>query len=346
MADRKVYQTKYVLISILLIGIVALCYAMGSSLIPFVVSLILAYILHVPVRNTSKLLHVSQSVSAGIVVILLITIFTLFITCFIPITKNSLLVLFKKLPILLTSLPDFINDFLTKILSAIGINKSFDIGVNLQNYLSEITKIWPNYLMNIINTSVAMVHSMFFIVIIPILVFYLLKDWDKMTVSIKSILERTVSPTVINLLRSINANLGKYIKSQLLVCCLLAVLYTIGLCCLGLDDYFMCGILSGLLSFAPFFGPLISLFITLVMAIDEFLPHQYILTCCLYVIIPLLDSNFITPKFIGQKIGIPPAWLLFSICASISVLGTMGIFLSIPVAVILATVFKDISTRV
>jgi predicted PurR-regulated permease PerM len=244
------------------------------------------------------------------------------------------------------SLPDFANDFLSKIFTAIGINKSFDVGMSIQNYLSENTKIWPSYLVNIIDTSIAMAHSAFFIFIIPILVFYLLKDWDKMTIAIRAILKKTVSDSVIKLLQNINANLGKYIKSQLLVCCLLAVLYMAGLFFLKLDDYIMCGALSGLLSFAPFFGPLISLFITLVMAIDEFLPHQYVLTCCLYVVIPLLDSNFITPKLIGQKIGIPPAWLLFSICASISVLGTIGIFISIPVAVILSTVFKEVSTRV
>ena len=119
-----------------------------------------------------------------------------------------------------------------------------------------------------------------------------------------------------------------------------------GLLYIGVDRYIVCGIVSGLLSIAPFFGPLIGLLTTLATSLDTFSDaYQYALTIILYLLIPFLDSNFITPRFIGKKTGIQPVWLLFSICASVSILGTMGIFISVPMAVILSTACKEFAKK-
>ncbi|MDR1034348.1 MAG: AI-2E family transporter, partial [Holosporales bacterium] len=178
-------------------------------------------------------------------------------------------------------------------------------------------------------------------------VFHLLRDWDKITVSVQSILKKIASETVMMALSRINTNLGAYVRGQFAVCCILTVVYSTGLFFLGLSEYVICGILSGFLSFAPFFGPVFGFSMTLVMAIDDFSSiHQYILMCCLYTVVPLLDSNIMTPKLIGKSVGIQPVWLLFSICAAISVLGAAGIFISIPVAVILSTICKELVKKV
>ncbi|MDR1476434.1 MAG: AI-2E family transporter [Holosporales bacterium] len=323
-----------------------LLYSMGKLIVPFLVSLILAYALHVPSRYLSQVLHISFSVASGIIVSVLLAFSGLFVIFLIPVIKNSAIAIVQRLPIFLHSLPNSVNTFLSNVCSTFGIEKQFDIATNLQNYISEITSSWPNYIVHIVDTSMAMFHSVIFIIMVPIIVFHLLRDWDKITLSIQSILKKMTSETVITVLNQINTTLGIYVKGQLLVCCILSIVYSTALFFLNLEEYFICGIFSGFLSFAPFFGPVIGFLTTLAMAIDDFSARQYLLACCLYTIVPLLDSNLITPKLIGKSIGVQPVWLLFSICAAISVLGAAGIFISIPVAVILSTVCKELLKKV
>ncbi|MDR1034503.1 MAG: AI-2E family transporter, partial [Holosporales bacterium] len=332
---------KAVWISVILLLTIALLFAMGKWVVPFLVSLILAYALHVPTRYLAKTLNVSFSSASGIIVGILIAFLVLFTIFFVPALKNSTVIIVQKLPILLRSLPNSINAFLSSIFAVVGVERQFDIEASLQNYVSEVTAAWPNYIVHIIDTSMAMFHSIIFAIMIPIIVFNLLRDWDKITFSIQSILKRVASETIITVLSQINTNLGAYVRGQFVVCSILTVVYSVGLFFLDLDEYVICGILAGFLSFAPFFGPIVGFSTALVMAIDNFSSaHQYILMCCLYTLVPLLDSNLITPKLIGKSVGIQPVWLLFSICAAMSILGAAGILISIPVAVILSTICK------
>ncbi|MBR1944572.1 MAG: AI-2E family transporter [Alphaproteobacteria bacterium] len=315
---------------------------MGKWTIPFIVGIILAYCLHYPSQLLSQKLKISSTLSASIILIFIISIFTLIFIFLIPSIQNATLVLLKKLAIFLnSSSADSINEFVKSILLKCGINKTIDIGNGIQNYVTEITHNIPKYLYNFINTGKSIVYTIIFMCMIPIITFYLLKDWSKFEKYFIIVLRKFTSDRCIELLLNINKKLGEYIKGQLLVCCVLSIIYTILIKFIGTNEYVMCGIFSGFISIAPFFGPCIGLAITLAMSVDDFMfLYQYLITISLYLVVPFIDSNFITPKLIGDKLGIHPFWMLFSICASMSVLGTPGIFLSIPITVICTTIFK------
>lgn len=316
---------------------------MGQWLIPFVIALILAYAFHVPASAISKKLKISTSLSAGLIITILVSVCIFFGIFLAPLIKNAIIILAQKLPRLLETLPGSINGILHNMAAAIGVEKTFDIGAKFQNYMLELTTEWPNHILNFINTGMTLVYVVMFVFMTPIITFYLLKDWTKIETSLNTILKKVTTKSVIETLHKINTNLGAYIKGQLLVCIILTALYISGLFFIGAREYFVCGCFSGFLSFAPFFGPFIGLLTTLAMSLDDFsFTYQYVMTCSLYVIIPFIDSNFITPKLIGKRTGIQPFWLLFSICATVSVLGTVGIFISVPMAVVLSTVCKEI----
>ena len=339
-------RSKLIINSLLLFAFCLLCYEMGQWTIPFIIALVLAYAFHIPLKKISKKLHLSNTYSATIIVLFILSLVSIFTVFLIPLLKNATVILVQKLPDLLQTFPDSINTTLHNAVASLGIDKNFDIGTVFKKYLIELTTDWPNHMLNFINTGVTLVYIIMFVFMTPVITFYLLKDWNKIEISFNAILNKVASKTVISILQSINYKLGAYIKGQLLVCIILSILYTVGLFFIGVDQYIVCGIFSGTLSIAPFFGPFIGLLTTLAMALDTFtFSHQYILTICLYVAIPFMDSNFITPKFIGKSTGIQPVWLLFSICATVSVLGTMGIFISVPMAVVLSTVCKEIVKR-
>ena len=202
-------------------------------------------------------------------------------------------------------------------------------------------------MLGFIGTGIAAIYSVVFIFMTPVITFYLLKDWEKLAASFAKLLHKFASQSFIEILTSINSKLGLYIRGQVVVCAILAIIYTFGLLCIGVNRFFVCGIISGMLAVVPFFGGLMGLLLTFATSINCFSStYQYSLLVLLYLVVPFVDSNVITPKFIGKSTGIQPVWLILSICACASVLGMPGIFISVPAAVILSTTCKECIKRV
>jgi predicted PurR-regulated permease PerM len=238
--------------------------------------------------------------------------------------------------------------FFEAILAKIHPNGEIQLdAAMLERYSIEIAKAVPAYLINILNTGATILYSTVFVIMTPIVTFYLSKDWDKINKSFYSIIRKyTESKTVEIVIQKINRNLILYVNGQLTICTILAIFYTIFLFFVGVKEYIACGILSGFLSFAPFIGPCIGFAITIAVSVDCLQTiMQYILITALYVSVPFVDSYFLTPKLIGHKVGIKPFWILFAVSASTSILGTIGVFLAMPLAVIFSTILKEVYSK-
>lgn len=339
---ERTKKSKLLINFFLSLVLIVLCYEMGQWIIPFFIAIILAYSFHVPLKKLSKTLHISTTFSAAIIVLGIVFVVSLFAIFLIPLLKNAAIFIMQSLPGLLKSLPAYINNHLNGLALSVGIDKTFDVGTVFDKYLIELASNLPRHIPTFIDTGMTFVYIIMFVFMTPIITFYLLKDWQKVEDSFDTVLKKFASPTFIETIKKVNSKLGKYIRGQLIVCLILASAYTIGLWVIGADRYIVCGITSGVLSIAPFFGPLIGLLTTLATSLENYSSsYLYVITIALYIVIPFLDSNFITPKFIGKSTGIQPAWLLFSICACVSILGTIGIFISVPMAVILSTICKE-----
>lgn len=177
---------------------------------------------------------------------------------------------------------------------------------------------------------------------IPIITFYLLRDWNKFVRYAKVLLRKLTSSNVVVLIQNINNRLAEYIKGQLSLCAVLSIIYCMLLTVIGVTESVVCGLFSGMISIIPIFGPFIALGTTIAMSLNEASVYQYLFITLTYLTIMFIDSNYLTPKFIGEKLGISPFWMLFSICATMSVFGTAGLFLAVPLTVVFATIFKNI----
>lgn len=334
-------KIKWIVNSLFLASVILLVYKMGQWVIPFVIALIFAYAFHVPSMMISRILHVSTTISSIIIVLGIITSVSLFTVFLVPLLKNAMMIIIQQLPVIVKEVPPYVDKNLHNICSIFGIERTFDVGAIFNEYLSTFALNLPQHLFGVIDTGMTLMYVIVFAFMTPIITFYLLKDWVKIENSFTSLLNKCVSTSLISILRPVNSKLGLYIKGQLIVCGILAFAYSIGLFCVGVQKFIVCGIVSGILAIAPFFGAIIGLITTLATSLDCLHAYQYAMVIALYLIIPFMDSNFITPRFIGNKTGIQPVWLLFSICACVSVLGTGGIFISVPMAVILSTVCKE-----
>lgn len=329
--------TKITTRTIALAGILFTCYAMGQLTIPFLLSLIISYAFHVPARNIEKYLKVSSTMSSLIIVLCMTSACILFGIYIIPLIKNAAMILLSKLPIILKELPTLINSFATTLhIDNLNIANAFE------KYIIHFGQALPNHIVGFLNTGITLMYVVMYVIMTPILTFYVLKDWHKIEKYVSLMLKKFTSDKIIKTTTQINENLGQYIVGQLGVCSILSCVYIIALYIVGIENFIVCGIFSGIMAFAPFFGALISFITTISIAADSLVGiSQFIFIGSIYLIIPFIDANVITPKLIGKRVGLQPFWLLFSICATVSIIGTFGIFVSVPMAIILSTICKN-----
>jgi predicted PurR-regulated permease PerM len=315
---------------------------MGAVSLPFAIGFILAYSLNVPISKISERFRVPRSIVAMFTVIILVSLFCFLSIVIGPILKNCFILLIKRLPELLRVAPVFIDSILVK-LHIIQPDSLSDMDI-VERVLVEAASAIPGHIMNFLNTGIAIMYSAVFVIMTPIVSFYLLKDWDKVSRLFYKILEKYEEKRfVVDIVRKINKNLLAYANGQLIICIILATIYSAFLYFIGIKEFLSCGIFSGILSFAPFLGVILGFLTTIAVGIEEFNSfNQYVYVCILYTIVPLIDSNFITPKLIGDRTGIKPFWILFSICATTSILGTSGIFIAIPLAIVFCTTIKEL----
>ena len=324
-------------------GLFFILYIMGKWSIPFAVSLVLAYCFHYPANQISVRLKVSTAISSGIIVVLLVTVCTLVGIFIIPLMQKAAIVLLQKISILVNNTsPELINETIQEFLKKIGIHQLVNIGESVQNYIRSVVANVPKYLISFINTSKSIIYTLMFMFMIPIITFYLLRDWNKFVRYAKILLRKLTSPNIVILIQNINNRLAEYIKGQLSLCVVLSVVYSMLLTIIGANESIICGLFSGMISIIPIFGPFIGLGTTLAMNINDSSAYQYLFIILTYLTIMFVDSNYLTPKFIGEKLGISPFWMLFSICATMSLFGTAGLFLAVPLTVIFATISRHI----
>ncbi|MDR1365354.1 MAG: AI-2E family transporter [Holosporales bacterium] len=328
-------------------AVASLIFLIGQWLIPFVIALVIAYALHAPVDWMTRKLRLPRSVATGLATLSLVAAVSTFTVFFAPLLKNAVVTIIQKLPAFLQTFPEKINMILRDFADTCGIEHTFDVAYDFKKYVKLLAAELPSCIFTFIDTGIALAHVVMFVFITPIITFYLLKDWHAIVNATEALLCKIAPSSVFAVIQRVNVNLAAYIKGQLLVCIILSILYSTGLEIIGLHESVVCGILSGICSIAPFFGPLIGLMVSLVMMFDDApATYQYVNVICLFAIIPFIDSNFVTPKLIGRKTGIHPVWLLFMICAAGSVLGLSGIFIAVPVAVVLSTICKECMRRI
>ena len=340
-------MTQKILLTIFVCIIAVVLYAMGALLIPFLLGSIFAYALHVPVISFAKFFKCSTWISATIFVLLAITLVASFVFFLSPLIKHSVTMIVYKLPDIMSTLPSTINTAIEKVANVFGIQEAdFDMTLFIKKCLDPANFDTTKYLSHFVNTGIKIIYTILFVFMTKIITFYMIKDWKSIERYINNFVKKNTSRVWYECMININKNLGMYVTGQLQICLILSVVYTVFLKIIGIETYIICGVISGIMSFVPFVGPFFACLTTVASGLHSDLHIvQYVAIVLLYVVIPFVDSNFITPKLIGGRVGIHPFWILFSICAATSVLGISGVFISVPLAVVVSTICKTVTRQ-
>lgn len=184
------------------------------------------------------------------------------------------------------------------------------------------------------------------LLLIPVVTFYLLRDWDLLVAKVRTLLPRAIEPTVSRLAGESDAVLGAFLRGQLSVMLALGTIYSIGLWMAGIDLALLIGMISGLVSFVPYLGVFVGATISIVAALVQHGDWLHVaFVVAVFAVGQTLEGFVLTPWLVGDRIGLHPVAVIFAIMAGGQLFGFLGVLLALPVAAILMVVLRWLHER-
>lgn len=197
------------------------------------------------------------------------------------------------------------------------------------------------FLAGLISGGAAIASLLSLIFITPLVAFYLLRDWQKVTGAIDGWLPRAQADTIREQLAAIDSVLAGFVRGQAMVCFTLAVLYALGLGLIGLDFGLVVGVFAGLISFVPFIGALVGGVLAVALGLVQFgLTAKLGMIALVFVVGQALEGNVLTPKLVGDRVGLHPVWVIFALLAGGSLIGFLGVLLAVPAAAVVGVLAR------
>ncbi|MDF0606207.1 AI-2E family transporter [Neisseriaceae bacterium TC5R-5] len=322
----------YLFVAALLLAAGWLLGQLSNVLTPFVAAAILAYMLN-PLVSLLVRYRVSRSLAAGIATIAgVLCVFALLLIV-IPMLIQQAQALLEKLPVLV----DFLQGRLLPWLqNSLGTQLDLDI-VNLRRTLAAnagtLRTTLTTLLTKISQSGYMLLNFLFNLMLLPLLLFYFLKDWERMLAMVARLIPRRWSDDLGELARELDQVLGEFMRGQLSVMLIMALLFGSSLALVGLDSGFVIGIVAGLLVFIPYLGTFLGFVLATVAAVLQFDNlGDLLLVLSVFTIGQLLESFLITPFLVGERIGLSPMLVIFALMAFGQLMGFVGVLLALPMA--------------
>lgn len=325
-------KNKFFIIAVILLTI-GLIYLLAPMLTPFIFGALLAYLFDPLVCKLQKL-RLSRVQSTIIVFFSLTFLLIICILLLIPLIQNQMDTLADAIP---NTIAWFQNTVFPWLKEYFGINEELINVDTLKSMLSDnIGKAGgaaDSLFKTILHSGFKLVEWSINLILIPVVMFYLLCDWNKVINGIRNLIPRKIEPRVANLAKESDLVLSAFFRGQLIVMLVLGVLYSVGLTAIGLQLGILIGVTSGLLSIVPYLGFIVGIVIASIAAAVQFgtfLP--VVLVWVLFGVIHIFENMFLTPKLVGGRIGLHPVAVIFAILAGGTLFGFLGVLLALPVA--------------
>ncbi len=318
-----------------------LLYLLTPVLTPFFVAALLAY-LGDPLVDRLELRKLSRTFSVVIVFVGLFLVLILVLLLLLPMIEHQITYLFK-------SVPGYIEILQTKWLPGLaeklGIESSalnFDSLKNiLQNHFAKTGGLAVTIFSSITKSGMALMAGLANLVLIPVVTFYLLRDWDILIARIDELLPRQYQPAIARLATESDEVLASFMRGQILVMLALGIVYATGLWFVGLELALLIGIMAGLVSFVPYLGFILGIIAASVAMLLQ--THEVAQLWPVFIVFGIgqaLEGMLLTPLLVGDRIGLHPVAVIFAVLAGGQLFGFVGILLALPVAAVLAVMIR------
>ncbi|MCF1487151.1 AI-2E family transporter [Pseudomonas sp. AA27] len=324
--------------------VAGLLYFLHNILSPFLVGILLAYLAD-PLVDRLERLGLSRTWGVVVVFSLFTLIFLALLLVLVPILAKQLLRLYELAPQMLDWLQHVALPWVQSRLGlADGFWKFDKIKAAIGEHMGQTTDIVGVLLSQATASSLALIGWLANLVLIPVVGFYLLRDWDLMMAKLRSLLPRQREPQVVGLAGECHEVLGAFVRGQLLVMLALGVIYSSGLMLVGLELGLLIGMLAGLAAIVPYMGFIIGIGAALVAGLFQFGGELYPMLgiVAVFMVGQALEGMVLTPLLVGDRIGLHPVAVIFAILAGGELFGFTGVLLALPVAAVIMVLLRHV----
>ncbi len=309
---------------------------LGNVLLPFVLGGAIAYCLD-PTADRLEKLGFSRILATATITFAAIVVFVLAALLVVPTLVQQLVGLVDTAPQLVA---DF-GSFLTARFPAL-LDSESQLSQSLISVGETIRSKGGVVLNSLIASAAGLVNVVVLVVLVPVITFYLLIDWDRMVGNVDRLLPRDHAPSIRRLGRDIDNTLNAFIRGQGTVVLILGIYYGLALMLVGLQFGLAVGALAGLISFIPYIGALVGGALALGLALFQFW-GEWVWVAAVAAIFfagQFLEGNILTPKLVGNSVGLHPVWLIFALSVFGSLFGFVGMLVAVPLAASIGVIVR------
>ncbi len=310
-------------------------------LLPFVVGTLLAYLL-VPAVDKLERLGIGRSLAALAVFLPLVAVLIAFLLVMLPAIVGEFRFFVEEFPAYITRLQSLMIDagrpWLHRVIgdelhieqSTIGIAKSMS------------TNWVDGFLRSLWSSGMALVSLLSLLIVTPVIAIYLAIDWHRMFATVDGWFPPSRRDDMRALGREIHETVAGFVRGQVVICLVLAVLYATALKATGLNHAILIGITAGLISFVPYFGAATGFFVAACVALAQFWPNwgPVAVVGGIFIVGEMLSDYLLSPRLIGRRVNLNPVWMMFALFAFGWLFGFLGVLLAIPLAASLGVLLR------
>jgi predicted PurR-regulated permease PerM len=314
---------------------------LGDVLLPFVLGGAVAYFLD-PVADRLERLGLNRILSTVVITLIAVLVFAAAALLVVPTLVNQSIALFNVAPKVVRDVQAFLAEqFPSQMEEGSILRQSLNtLGTTIQERGGELINAVVSSARNVLGV-------VFLIVIVPVVAFYMLLDWDRMVAKIDDLLPRDHAPTIRKLAKQIDMTLASFIRGQVTVGLILGTYYAIALMLIGLDFGVVIGFVAGIISFIPYVGALVGGALAIGLALFQFWGEWWMIggVVAIFVAGQFFEGNILSPNLVGSSVGLHPVWLIFALAAFGSLFGFVGMLVAVPVAAAMGVIVRFLAER-
>ena len=306
----------------------------SEILLPFAAGFVLAYLFQ-PFVDRMNRWGIDRGVGAFIIIAVVTLIIAIIAALILPPVIDQLAQLIQEIPRYYQEARTYILDHYGRYLPPGGSRASGPQAPGLPPQITQDLAPWLlSQLQTLLQGSLALFNSLALMFLTPVVTFFLLRDWDQMIAGIEKLIPRQDAPVIKKIAHEIDATISGYLRGLLIVLLILSAFYMVALGAVGLHYGLVIGLGAGLVSFVPYLGSTSGFLVSGAVALSQFWPDytRIALVCGIFVLGQIIEGNVLTPKIVGDKVGLHPVWLLFALIASGYLFGFTGLLISVPMA--------------
>ncbi|HZY55825.1 MAG TPA: AI-2E family transporter [Reyranella sp.] len=329
-------------------GFLLLLWLLNDILLPFVVGGVVAYFFD-PLVVRLQRAGLSRTWATTVVTIIAVLIAAGVLTAILPPLLSQLEELITSAPTFVVKAAQGLQPMIEPIRERMGLPPLSlqDLQEVVTQRAGQMLSFVGSFAGRVAQGGVAIINLLGLLFLTPVVTFYLLRDWPKVVASIDRALPLDHAVTIRTLAHEANAAVAGYLRGQALVCLILGTIYAVGLTIVGLQFGIVIGLIAGLISFIPFVGTLVGAVLSIGMALAQFPPDWMGVAkvAAVFVLGNLLEGNLLSPKLVGDRVGLHPVWIMFALLAGGSLFGFTGVLIAVPVAAVIGVVVRHLMKR-